>query len=116
MKHTKKKLSKIMDEMLTFCYSVGATDISFEMKETAKSHDIFIRSNFAAKYKETVQKLEKNLSGNREPSIEESYWMLTGESDLSDEMQLHLVASMVDIAEVTIQSSYFIVFLSRFRG
>ena len=116
MKYTKKKLSKIMDEMLTFCYSVGATDISFEMKEKEASHDIFIRSNFSPKYRDRVEKLEKNLSANRQPSVEESYWMLTGESDLSDEMQLHLVGSMVDVAEVTIEDHYFVLFLSRLRG
>lgn len=105
-----------MDEMLTFCYSVGATDISFEMKEKESSHDIFIRSNFSKKYREKVEKLSKNLIADRQPSIEEGYWMLTGESDLSDEMQLPLIGSMVDVVEVTMEDSYFVVFLSRFRG
>lgn len=113
MKETKKKLSRIIDEILVFCYSVGATDISFNMKEKIDRYDIFIRSDFLPEQRRRIEKLEKNISADRQPSIEESYWMLTGESDLTDEIQFHLIGSMVDIAEVTIEENCFVLFLSR---
>lgn len=99
MKHEIKKISKIVDELMTFCFQNEATDMTIAVKERADYFKIKMIVDNIAFSDERVVHLEEYLNGGRQLEIEEYYWELAGECDLDTE--LCLVGMMVDKAEVS---------------
>lgn len=116
MKHTKRKITKIVDEMITFFYSVGATRIETTLIQESDAHTIIIRGNYDPSEVETLRQLGPKLNQERNLEYEEMYWNLTGMSHLEDEVELHLVSSLVDSATVLIEPDYCQVTLIRKRN
>ena len=98
MKHNKQKVSKIVDELMTFCFSVGATDISINIKENAEGFKIFLKSNFAKSCRAKATELCKLLKCSKREEMEEYYWYLAGDSDV--ETELSLVGMMIDDCKI----------------
>ncbi len=114
MLYTKKKVTTIVDELTTFFFSVGGSDMVVKIKQTPKGFEIFFASDFDVKMHRAVEHLEQNLTRGRAPEIEESYWGLTGSGNYQDENELILVGAMIDSAEVHICEGY--VTLNLFRA
>lgn len=102
MKRNKKKVTTIIDELITFFHSVGSKDMNVQLTESDEGYSISFFSDFEHEYISRVQRLEKSLHYGRAPEIEESYWGLTGMGDMFDENELTLVGAMVDVANVQI--------------
>lgn len=102
MKRNKKKITTIVDELITFFYAVGSANMNIQLSETEEVYQIAIFSDFAPEHLSRVQRLEKYLHHGRAPEIEESYWGLTGMGDMLDENELMLVGAMVDAADIQI--------------
>lgn len=116
MKHTKRKITKIVDEMITFFYSVGATEIEAKLIQKTDAHTIIIKGNYDPSEMNALKELSPKLNQERNPEYEEMYWNLTGMSHVEDEVELHLVSSLVDDATVLIEPDYCQVTLVRKRN
>ncbi len=111
MKHTKKRISRIVDEMITYLFSMGATDITVNIKEEETQYKICLKGNYLEKYKNKLLKLNKCLSYPKQEEMEEYYWELTGDCDVDTE--LTLVGIMTDKVEIEITDDYVEVILYR---
>ncbi len=109
MKHTKKKISRITDELETFCFSIGANDITINIKHNHKDHDfqITVNSDFKEEYRKKVEKLEEILNPLERNAGIELYWELLGESDLDYEVQLGIISQIITSAKVEIKENTF---------
>lgn len=100
MKHKKLRLIKIVDELMNYFYSIGATDIDINIKEEFDCYIIKLKSNYSSKSKDSVANRLKCLNCEKQEEMEEYYWALTGVSDVDTE--LTLVGMMTDKAEMNI--------------
>ena len=94
-----KKVSKIVDEVLTYLLGKNATDITIKVEKLPKYTMIQTTSqNIKLSEKELVELRNFLNSTHREVETEQYYWALAGEGNAPEE--LGLVAIMVDIAEI----------------
>lgn len=99
MKHHKFKVSKIVDELMTFCFSIGATDINVNVKETHDRFEIHLKSNYQSNTpRQKINELCKLLECGRREEMEGYYWYLAGDSDVDTE--LSLIGMMTDSCRI----------------
>lgn len=98
MKHIKKRISRIVDELITYCYAKGAKEINIQIIDESELVKIQIKSRTKHLNKVTVEQLNKLLNYPKHEEIEEYYWELTGESDVDNE--LALIGMMTDRAVI----------------
>jgi hypothetical protein len=98
MKHDKLRISKMVDELMNYFFSLGATDINVNVNEDEKKYKIFFKCNCGSCTKEKIDEVSKLLKCGKHEEMEEYYWALTGESDTNSE--LSLVGMMTDKSEV----------------
>ncbi len=109
MKHIKKKISRITDELETFCFSIGANDITINIKHNHTDHDfqITVTSDFKEEYRRKVEKMDEILNPIERNAGIEMYWELLGESDMDYEVQLGLISQIITSAKVEIEGNTF---------
>lgn len=94
--HVDHRLISIVDEMLTFFYSLRVENLKMDMN----IEDTYTELCFSAKIKEPVEpkrlaKIKKLLASPRAHEMEEYYWGLTG-NDMTPSTELSLVGMMID--------------------
>ena len=103
---TRRKMNKIVDELLTFLFSVGADDVQVNMKKLPDRYQLSLRGNFNLDEVSKVQRLETILHPtSRYEGLEDFYWELAGNTAEGQDSELQLVAQMVDGAELSIQNN-----------
>lgn len=115
MHHVKKKIARIVDELITFFYAVGGSDFDIKVREDDEMHAIFFRSDFDPAYTEKIEKLCDYLKKPRSPAVEEMYWGLAGDGDLESESEMLLIGAMIDEAEVKFSGNQVTFYLYRNR-
>ncbi|MDK2799984.1 MAG: hypothetical protein PWP27_1717 [Clostridiales bacterium] len=113
MKHNRKRVSKIADELITYLFSIGATDINVNIQERKEDFKILITSNYKYNQKKKIDRLIKALKSPKQEEIEEYYWELTGDSDVGTE--LPLVGMMIDKAEIDLADNTLDIVLYRYK-
>ncbi|MCK4259686.1 MAG: hypothetical protein KAX49_11950 [Halanaerobiales bacterium] len=98
MKHDKKRISKIIDELIMYCLSMDSTDIDVKLENREDYWKIQIKSNCNNIKEEKINRLIKCLNYPKQEEMEEYYWELTGECDVDTE--LSIVGMMTNKAEV----------------
>lgn len=98
MKNNKLRISRIVDELMNYFFSLGATNISVNINEDEKGHRIFFKCNCGNCAKEKIEEVSKLLKCGKNEEMEEYYWALTGECDSDSE--LSLVGMMTDEQEI----------------
>ncbi len=98
MKHARLKISKIVDELMNYCFYMDATDIQINVKETDEYFKIYCKSDYHDQSLKKLEKLVKLLNCTKHEEMEEYYWCLAGDSDVANE--LTLVGMMTDEAVV----------------
>lgn len=102
MRHETKKLTLVINELLTHLLLNGAKDIDIKIHHD-KSCSKVVFTQQPCHFSETfIKKLEHNLNTQRQNEVEGYYWQLIGEDDLCDE--LHLVGAMIDHATVSVEN------------
>jgi hypothetical protein len=113
MKHEVKRISKILDEIITFCFLHGTKN----MQVNIENHDEYFKIHFESDNIDCndirVKQLKDLLNCPRQEEIEEYYWELAGECDRDTE--LSLVGVMVDKAEVNFKGSSLSITLYRYK-
>lgn len=100
MKHTKKRISKIVDELVTYFFSMGSTNMNIKVKEEPSQFIIYLKSDYSKDANEKIDKLVRYLECAKQEEMEEYYWELTGVCDVDTE--LTLVGMMTDEVEIDI--------------
>ncbi len=112
MRHEVKKITKIIDEIMTYClfnYEAMLADLSVKRDEDAWTLG-FTFSGVAVS-PEQLSELKKKLKNKRNHELEDYYWQLTGE--IEDSNELELVAMMSDEVTITYENSKLAVHLIR---
>lgn len=102
MRHEMKKLSKMVDELTTFCLEHQADDVQIQIKNLPDREVIIVKAYRMKDIDAAVNALTGFLSYPREHEMEEYYWELTGEADHREE--LGLVGCMIDEARIDYDS------------
>ncbi|OPJ56800.1 hypothetical protein [Alkalithermobacter paradoxus] len=113
MKHFKKRITKIVDELLTYMFYLGATDISVNVKEEEKFFKISLNCNYNITKKPKIDRLVNALKCSKQEEMEEYYWELAGECDVDNE--LPLIGMMIDEAEIDFDDNSIEVILYRYK-
>lgn len=103
MKHIKKRILNIINELTMYLFSSGATDISIHILERNDDYKISMQCNYNMNKK--IDTLIEILKSHNQEEIEECYWELAGDSD--DGSEVHLVAMMVNRVETWIENNLF---------
>lgn len=98
MRHEIKRISKILDELITFCFLHGTKIMNISLENQEEYFKIHLESDNIDCNDVRVKELKKLLNYPRQEEVEEYYWELAGECDTDTE--LTLVGMMVDKAEV----------------
>lgn len=113
MKHVKKRIAKIVDELTTYFFSMGATDININLKDEKEYYKISLKCNYTSKDQEKIDKLIKYLKCAKQEEMEEYFWELAGDCDVDTE--LSLVGMMTDEAEIDINDNQIEVNLIKYK-
>jgi hypothetical protein len=96
MRHETKKISKIVDELITLFLKEDTDEVEFKIKKEPTQTMIEMidyRSHYEEQY---INQIREMFNMQRQAEIEEYYWQLAGEID-SDE-ELSLIGAMIDEA------------------
>ena len=113
MKHIQKRISKTIDEMMMFFFSVGGENIHIQFDKLENGYRITMKSKFDPKYRDKLDVLSKYLNAPKDESILECFWELAGESDNHADSELYLVGQMIDRADVRIEDDLVTVVLDK---
>jgi hypothetical protein len=94
---------KIIDELMTYCYSYGASDITVNINTEGDETTITLSAIIDNLDLVTIQNAEKLLNAPRCREMEEYYWELNGDDDTDTE--LTLVGIMTDEAYINYYDS-----------
>ncbi len=98
MQHETKKITLIIDELLTLLLHKGNGNIEVKIERNKRSTEIMI-VQYQCNYEETfIDNLRFDLNTQRQTEIEGYYWQLVGDDDDGEKMSL--VGAMVDEAVV----------------
>lgn len=111
MRFEKKKITKMIDELSSYCLNKGATDIMIHLKKEPDRYLIDVRAEGVTVSERDFENMRKKIKSHREVEMEEYAWSLAGESLTTDE--LALVASMTDHADATLENQVLTINLVR---
>jgi hypothetical protein len=101
MINEKQRIAKIINEMTLFFYSMGATNISTNIRTEDDETVITLESDFKGDQKKNIEKLVKCMKIPKQEGMEEYFWGLTGECNIDTE--LSVVGMMTDRTEMEIK-------------
>ena len=113
MKKSDKKILKIIDVMNTYCVFVGAKDTTINLKQDDRQYEISIKSDFDLKNLDKyVGKLNNILNLPKDPTMEQMFGNLIGNTEFQDDNDVYVIASLIDTAEVKIDGNHLDVVIS----
>jgi hypothetical protein len=99
MKFKFEKNLRILNELITYLYKLGAHDIHVTMHTEENSSQFLIWGKVREIDDIELSNLINILNTKRQHEVEEYYWSLGGEYELDGE--LSLVGMMIDKADIT---------------
>lgn len=94
MKHSNQKTMKLVNELMSFCYKYGSTNLELTVATTMVDTKVSLKAFEISISDKTLELSRDLLSAPRCHEMEEYYWNLSGDNDLDTE--LTLVAMMID--------------------
>lgn len=98
MKHETKKISKIVDEILTYFLFHFNAKAEITITPEPERYRMQFRFTDVPITDDAYAALDQRLVVKRQPELEDYYWQLTGE--IEDSNELMLVAMMCDSIEM----------------
>ena len=102
MKHTGKKIVKIVEELTMYFISMESDKIESSIHREENQYVIRFHSIFNPEYRENLNSLKKYLNTPRNEAMEDLYWELAGSGDPGESSQLLLIGMMIDQADILI--------------
>lgn len=98
MSNLKQKIIRIVDELITLCYTMNCRDFNVDVKIQEGKELICLKAYIDDVNEKNLNDIKKLLNFPRTHELEEYYWNLPG-NDLSTN-ELNLVGMMIDDAIV----------------
>lgn len=104
MNYTAKKMSKIIDELVSFFFSVGSDGIHMDLQKLSDGYVLHLRSRYEAQEQKKIDDLFRFFQNvERNEGLEEIFWQLAGVSSTGHDSEIHLIGQMVDHADIRVQ-------------
>ena len=101
MDHIEKKTAKIVEELTSYFFSIGATTIESKIEVLESHMQIIFRANYLPEYEEDVLYLQNCLDNDQKnDGIEDVYWELIGSGTSGGSSELLLLGMLVDAFEI----------------
>ncbi len=105
MDATAKKMSKIIDELMSLFFSAGAGEIKIDLKKKSEGYELTLESDYDPAERKKIRDLDKFLNvTEKNEGLEEFFWQLAGVSSFGHDSELHLIGQMVDQVQLDIES------------
>lgn len=98
MQHEVKKVTLIVNELMTLLLLNNAEEIDIKIKHVGEHSEIYFIYRQCKFDDKLIEKIKYNLNIQRQSEVEGYYWQLVGDDDSGDE--LHLVGAMIDEAKI----------------
>ncbi|MBU5593475.1 hypothetical protein KQI89_17180 [Clostridium sp. MSJ-4] len=98
MKHLKYRNTRIVNELMNYCYKNGADKIRIEVNTQKEATEFFIKAFDVKLDNKSLALMKKLLNATRSHELEEHYWILAGDTDTHPE--LTLIGIMTDEVEI----------------
>lgn len=105
------KLMRIVSDLVAFCHAEGGEEFQIFIKHEHDVSSLTISSPIQSFPSSLLEELREELNLPRQHEIEQNYWELSGDSEVSD--GLTLVGMMVDDAKVGYRDGILYIHLSR---
>ena len=106
MNTSAKKMSKIIDELVCFFFSIGSDGIKMDLEKQSDGYKLYLKSNYSPDAKKQVHDLYRFLNmTERDEGMEEFFWQLAGASSLGQDSELALLGHMIDHADIQTQGN-----------
>lgn len=104
---------RIISDLVAYCHAAGGEEFQMFMTHDAKAgvSTVEVSSPIPDLDPAIVQRLTERLSAHRQREVEQNYWELSGESELSGE--LTLVGMMIDRVNVGYKDGVLIIHAER---
>ena len=93
---TYKRLTRIIDELIYYFFTLNATNITVQITEEGSKFKVTLCCNYTLEKADKVKELARSLKMTRQIEMEEYYWELAGEC--CHECELSLIGMMIDEA------------------
>ena len=100
MQHEVKKITLIVNELVTLMLLNGAEEVDVKIKRSKETTCIDLIHSKSRYEEDFIEKLRYSLNTQRQCEVEGYYWQLCGDDDSGEE--LFLVGAMVDQADVEV--------------
>ena len=95
------KTSKIVEELTSYFFSIGATMIESKIEVVENHMKITFRANYLPEYEEDIEYLRNCLDNDQKnDGIEDVYWELIGSGTSGESSELLLLGMLVDAFEL----------------
>lgn len=102
MTHGRKKVTKIIEELTIYFFTMGARKVESSIELDGDWATIHFRSDYDKEKKAEVLQLREYLNEPKNEGLEDFYWELAGSGDPGESSQLILIGMMIDKAEINI--------------
>lgn len=106
MTYEEKKISKIVQEMNMYFFSIGADFIQSEIDKGDKNVVITFKANYKPEHEETISELDEYLNCLKNDGIEDVYWEIAGSGASDESSQMLLIGMMIDEAEIRLEDGF----------
>lgn len=113
MQHEVKKVTLIINELITMMLLNGAEEIDVNIKRKDDNSDITLIHRGCHYSEKFIEGMRYNLNTQRQAEVEGYYWQLVGDDETSEE--LHLVGAMIDSAEVELHQNDLFIHILRHK-
>lgn len=111
MPHEVKKVTSIINELVTMMLLNGAEEVDVNILRKGNKTEIRLTHHNCCYSDNLIEKISYNLKTQRQYEVEGYYWQLVAEDETGDE--LHLVGAMIDDAKVEKVNNNLNIFISR---
>lgn len=103
MNTTARKMSRVMDELITFFFGIGSDSIQMDLSREPSGYGLTLKSSFDPAEREKVVELKAMLGvEEKDEAMEEFFWQLAGANRMGMDSELQLVGKMVDLRRMDI--------------
>lgn len=101
MEFIEKKTARIIEELTTYFFSIGATKIESKIELHESYMQMIFHANYLPEYEDEIAYLEECL-GNEQKNdgMEDVFWELVGSGSSSETSQLLLISMLIDAYEI----------------
>lgn len=106
MTYEEKKISKIVQEMTMYFFSIGADKIQSGIDKGDKKVVITFKANYDMDYEDSFSQLEEYLNCPKNDGIEDVYWEIAGSGASDETSQMLLIGMMIDEAVIQLEKDF----------